>query len=475
MAKKIVAVTACTTGIAHTYMAAEKLNMVGQELGYEVKVETQGASGQENTLTAEDIANADAIILAVDKNIDESRFQGRKVLSIPASKAIKDAEAVIEDALNDKGTKLIGGGADSSSGDLFDVGSFAGIYKHIMNGVSYMIPVVVAGGVVLALSFAFGVYAFEVEGSLAANLFAIGQAGLGLMVPVMAAFIGHSIANKLGFAPALIGGFIANQIGAGFLGGLLAGVLAGYTVLFINKTLKMPKTLEGVKAILLVPVLSTLIVGLALYYLIGTPITMLTGMITNFLSSLSGASIVVMGIVFGLLYFDLGGPFSKIVYTFGVALLSEEIYGPMGAAMVCGMVPPLGMALSTFVQRKMWTKGERETGKAALVLGFSFITEGVIPFAASYPFVVLPSCMVGSAVGSIVAFLLNVEIRAPHGGVFLAFIPNAIGNLPGFFIALAAGAVATAGMLAILKPMHDRKAAKKAETEGEVSAEKSVA
>lgn len=459
MAKKIVAVTACTTGIAHTYMAAEKMEATAKELGYEIKVETQGTSGPENVLTQQEIDQADAIILAVDKNIDESRFAGKSVLMVPASRAIKAPEQLFADALAGTGTKVIGG-SGGESGDLFNVNSFSGIYKHIMSGVSYMIPVVVAGGIILALSFAFGVYAFQEEGSLAANLFNLGQAGLGLMVPVMAAFIGHSIANKMGFAPALIGGFIANSIGAGFLGGLLAGVLAGYLVLFLNKSLKMPKSLEGLKAILIIPVLSSLIIGLLLYYVIGGPIQLLTGAITAFLSSLTGASVIIMGIFFGLLYFDLGGPCSKIIYTFGVAALSEGIYGPMGAAMVCGMVPPLGIALSTFVQRKLWTKAERETGKAALVLGLSFITEGAIPFAASYPLVVLPSCMVGSAVGSIVSFLLGVEIRAPHGGFFLTVIPNAIGNLPGFFIALAAGAVATAAMLGVLKTMHDKKEAK---------------
>lgn len=456
MAKKIVAVTACTTGIAHTYMAAEKLEQTAQKLGYEIKVETQGASGQENPLTAEDINHADAIILAVDKNIDMGRFAGKDVLIVAASKAIKDSETLFNDAFSKIGTTMVKSAEDSD--DLINAGNFKGIYKHIMSGVSYMIPVVVAGGILLALSFAFGIYAFQEEGSLPWVLYQIGAtSALGLMVPVLAGFIGHSIANKSGFAPAIVGGIIANSIGAGFLGGILAGLIAGYLVLFLNKSIKVPKSLQGLKTILIIPVLSTLIVGLLLYYVIGSPIQALMAAITSFLTSMSGASVIILGILFGLFYFDLGGPCSKVIYTFGVGALSEKVYGPMAAAMVCGMVPPLGIALSTFVHRSIWTKAERETGKAALVLGLSFITEGAIPFAASDPFSVLPACMVGSAVGSIVSFLMKVEIRAPHGGFFLTLIPNAITNLPGFFIALLAGSVSTAVVLGILKTIRRKK------------------
>lgn len=456
MAKKIVAVTACTTGIAHTYMAAEKLEQTAQKLGYEIKVETQGASGQENPLTAEDINSADAIILAVDKNIDMGRFAGKDVLIVAASKAIKDSETLFNDAFSKIGTTRVKANEDSD--ELISAGNFKGVYKHIMSGVSYMIPVVVAGGILLALSFAFGIYAFQEEGSLPWVLYQIGgTSALAMMVPILAGFIGHSIANKAGFAPAIVGGIIANSIGAGFLGGILAGLIAGYLVLLLNKYIKVPKTLQGLKTILIIPVLSTLIVGLLLYYVIGSPIQALMTAITNFLTSMSGASVVILGIFFGLFYFDLGGPCSKVIYTFGVGALSQEVYGPMAAAMVCGMVPPLGIALSTFVHRKIWTKAERETGKASLVLGLSFITEGAIPFAASDPFSVLPACMTGSAVGSIVSFLLKVEIRAPHGGFFLTLIPNAITNLPGFLIALLAGSVSTAVVLGILKTIRMKK------------------
>lgn len=450
MSKKIIAVTACTTGIAHTYMAAEKLEQAGKQLGYDIKVETQGASGQENPLSDTDIETADAIILAVDKNIDMSRFAGKAVLMVAAAKAIKDPESLFQQALNKEGTTTVQSNEDSS-GELINTASFSGVYKHIMSGVSYMIPVVVAGGILMALSFAFGIYAAEEVGSLPWILNQIGSSALGLMVPVLSAFIGHSIANKQGFAPAITGGIIANTIGAGFLGGILAGLIAGYLVLLLNKGIKVPKSLAGLKTILVIPVLSTLIVGLLLYYVIGTPIQLLMSAITSFLGSMSGASVILLGLLFGLFYFDLGGPCSKVIYTFGVGALSEQLYGPMAAAMVCGMVPPIGIAISTFVQKHLYTKAERETGKATLVLGLSFITEGAIPFAASDPFTVLPACMVGSAVGSIVSFLLGVGIRAPHGGIFLTVIPNAITNLAGFFIALLAGSIATAVVLGVLK------------------------
>lgn len=449
---KIVAITSCPTGIAHTYMAAENLEVKAKELGHEIKVETQGAVGAENILTQNDINNADLIIFAIDKKIDESRFNGRTVLEVDANKAIKNPENVINNAINKVGTRVVGINQEKSSDDLMGAVELKGIYKHIMSGVSYMLPLVVAGGILIALSFAFGIYAFQEEGTLPWALYQIGgESAFVLMVPILAGFISHSIADKSGFAPGVVGGFIANTIGAGFLGGILAGLISGYLVLFLNKTIKLPKTLQGLKPILIIPILSCLIIGLLMYYVIGTPIQMATASLTVFLNSLSGAGIVVLGIIFGLFYIDLGGPLSKVVYTFGVGALAEGVYGPMGAAMVCGMVPPLGIALSTFIRPKLWSKSEREAGKAAFFLGLSFITEGSIPFAAANPFVVLPACMAGSAVGSIVSLLLNVEIKAPHGGFFLALIPNAISNLPGFFIALAAGALTTCVVLTVMK------------------------
>ncbi|MDF1493158.1 PTS fructose transporter subunit IIC [Caproiciproducens sp. CPB-2] len=450
--KKIIAITSCPTGIAHTYMAAESLEKKAKELGYEIKVETQGASGVKNALTAQDVAEADAIILAVDKGIDESRFAERKVLKIPVAKAIKDAQTAIEDALADNGTVLVKGSKNSSGESAAETDTgIRSLYKHIMSGVSYMLPVVVAGGIILALSFAFGIYAFKEEGSFAWALYQIGGAGLGIMVPVLSAYIAYSIADKGGFAAGLIGGILANNIGAGFLGGLLSGLMAGYVALLISKYVKVPKTFAGIKDILILPIFSTLITGLLMLYLVGTPIKGLSGVITQFLTNMSGVSAVLLGIIFGLLYFDLGGPFSKVLYAFAIGVLANGVYEPMAAVMVCGMVPPIGIAIATFLRPKLWDVHQREAGKAAVFLGLSYITEGAIPFAAEKPLMVLPSCMLGSAVGAIVSMLLHVGVKAPHGGIFLLFIPNVVTNVLGFLIALLAGSLVTALMLTFLK------------------------
>lgn len=454
---KLVAITACTTGIAHTYMAAESLENKAKELGYDIKVETQGTTGPENVLTQEEIDNADGIILAVDKSIDESRFAGKEVLRVPAAVAIKEPEKCFEQAIKKINTSIVKVSDDEE--DLVSTANVTGILSHIMAGVSYMLPLVVAGGIIIALSFAFGIYAFQEEGSLPWALYTIGAStAFSLMVPVMAGFIAQSIANKAGFAAGIVGGMLANTIGAGFLGGIIAGLLAGYIVLFLNKYIKLPKTLQGLKSIVIIPLLSVLIIGLLMLFVIGTPIQIVTTKLTEILGSLSGGSVVLLGLIYGLLYFDLGGPFSKIIYTFGVGALSAGLYVPMGAAMVCGMVPPLGIALATFLRPSMWSKQERESGKAALVLGLSFITEGSIPFAASNPVATLPACMAGSAVGSIVAFLLNVGIQAPHGGFFLVLIPNAISNILGFVIALVAGAITTCVVLLAIKKYQQVKA-----------------
>lgn len=463
MGKKIVAVTACPTGIAHTYMAAEKLKKVGAELGYEVKVETQGTSGAKDILTAEEIAQADGIILAVDKEIDESRFAGKEVLKVNVGSALKDAKKVLDDAVNKNGTVRLKGNEAAAehtteNGNLANRG-LKSVYKHVMAGVSYMLPVVVAGGILTAISFAFGIYAFQEEGSLAWAFYQIGAAGaLGLMVPVLAAYIAHSIADKAGFAAGLVGGWLASQVGAGFIGGILAGFLAGYITLFLQKKLPFPKMLQGVKDILVIPILSTGIVGLLMLYVIGTPISAMSAGITAFLTSLTGGSIVVLGIIFGLLYWDLGGPFSKILYAFAIGLVAEGVYEPMAAVMVCGMVPPLGIAVATFVKPKLWNQDQREAGKAALFLGLSYITEGAIPFATENPKVILPACMAGGAVGSIVSMALKAGIVAPHGGIFLLFIPNAIINVGAFLLALLIGTAVTAALIILFKSMEQKRA-----------------
>ena len=441
----IVGVTACTTGIAHTYMAAESLEAKSKELGHNIKVETQGTSGRENILTKEDIDNADIIILATEKQIDISRFEGKKVLNAKPAEAIKNPEELINKAMNESNLTLIGEQSKTES-DEGTGSSDSGILGHVMSGVSFMLPIVVAGGILMAISFAFDLNAGDNEGTICWALNTLGGIGFSMMVPIMSAFIAYSISkeNKAGFAAGVIGGLLSDTIGIGFIGGIIAAIIAGYTTLLLNKYLKFPRSLNGLKQILVVPVLASAITGLVIIFLIGGPIESLVLMLNDLLLSLSGGSTIILSLIFGLFYFDLGGPISKIIYAFALGAFSEGNYGPMGAAMVVGMVPPLGIALATFIRSKVFSKAEQESGRAALILGASFITEGAIPFAASNPLAVLPASVAGSAVGALVAFLLGLEIRAPHGGLFLLLIPNAVSSAVSFFIALAAGTIVTA-------------------------------
>lgn len=455
-ARKIVAVTACTTGIAHTFMAEKSLYTAAEKLGVQINVETQGAGGVEHQLTDEQIAGADAVILAIEKGIDESRFAGKDVLKISPGKAIKEGLQVIEDAIEKKGTFRMASRTIESAevaGSQSSQNKTKSFYQHMLSGVSSMIPIVVAGGILIALSFSFGITAFENEGTLPWALFQIGSvSAFTLMFPVLAGFIAYDIADKPGFAPGIIAGLVAHNTGSGFFGALVAGYLAGYLALFINKKLPFPKSIQGLKTIVFIPVVTTLIVGLVTIFIIGTPIAYLQEIIMNFLSGLSdnNTGIVALSLVFSLLYFDLGGPISKMVYSFGLAALSEKIYGPMGAIMVIGMVPPIGMALATIIRPKLFELEEREAGKTALILGMSFITEGAIPFLIAKPKSSVPSFMIGGFVGSLVSFSLGLEITAPHGGLFLALIPNAVNNVLYFLIALIAGSLACALSMIVL-------------------------
>lgn len=472
MGKRVVAITSCITGIAHTYMAAKALENAAEELGYEISVEKQGASGAEDVLSAEDIAAADAVVFATDKAVDESRFVGKDVLKISCDAGIKDSKGAIEKAVSKTGTVRISGEEQSATSvEVTTTGSSAAsgastIFKHIMNGVSHMLPIVVAGGILTAVSYAFGnvlsdsgiVWAFEAEGTLPYYIRQVGATfGLGMMVPVLSAFIADSVADRPGFVPGLIGGLIAVQIQSGFIGGILAGLFAGYLTYWLNKAIKLPPAFTGLKPILILPLLSTTIVGLGMYYVIGTPVAALTAAITSFLSSLNGAGNVVLGIVCGLLYFDLGGAVSKVLYAFAIGALDAGVYGPMAAVMLCGMVPPIGVAFATFFKRSLWTQEERDSGKAAILLGFSYITEGAIPFATSYPLQVLPGCMIGGAVAAVMSLLMGIECTAPHGGIFLLFIPNVINNIPGFLICLIVGSLVCAAIVIALMRLRQNK------------------
>lgn len=450
--KKILAVTACPTGIAHTYMAAEALQKVAQEKEIELKVETRGSVGVENGLTEEEIAAAHAIIIAADTDADEGRFAGKPVVKVSVAEAIKNPGRLLEEALNKQPVNedylaQVQKSKEERSAQR------TGAYKHLMTGVSYMIPLVVAGGLIIAISFIFGIKAFEQEGTLAAALMNIGGgSAFALMVPVLAGFIAFSIAEKPGLAPGLVGGMLASKIGSGFLGGIIAGFLAGYLAKWLKDNIKLPRNLEGLKPVLIIPFLATLAVGLLMTYVIGAPVKAIMDGLTNWLTGMSSSNAVFLGLILGaMMAFDMGGPVNKAAYTFGVGLLGSNIYEPMAAIMAAGMTPPLGLWLATLLAPKKYSVEEREAGKAAAVLGISFITEGAIPFAAADPLRVIPSIMAGSAVTGALSMLFGATLRAPHGGIFVLPIPNAVGNLVMYTVAIIVGTVVTAILVNVLK------------------------
>jgi len=450
--KKILAVTACPTGIAHTYMAAEGLKKAAEEKNIEFKVETRGAVGVENGLTGEDIAGAHAIIIAADTDADEGRFAGKPIVKASVGEAIKNPGKLLDEALSKKpATRDYIAGAEKIKDERS--ARRAGVYKHLMNGVSYMIPLVAGGGLIIAISFIFGIEAFKEKGTLAAALMDIGGgSAFALMVPVLAGFIAFSIAEKPGLAPGLVGGMLASKIGAGFLGGILAGFIAGYIAKGLKDAIKLPKNLEGLKPVLIIPFISILATGLLMIYVVGGPVKVVMDAMTKWLTGLSGVNAIILGLILGaMMAFDMGGPVNKAAYTFGVGLLGSNIYEPMAAVMAAGMTPPLGLWLATVLAPKKYTDQEREAGKAAAALGISFITEGAIPFAAADPLRVIPAIMAGSAVTGALSMLFKATLRAPHGGIFVLPIPHAVGNLGMYIVAIIVGTVVTALLVNLLK------------------------
>ncbi len=453
--KFLVGVTSCPTGIAHTFMAAAALTKAAQALGYAMKVETQGSVGAQNTLTFEEIGRADAVIIAADAFVDKTRFAGKRLYETSTKEALHAGQEVVKKAL----ALPEPGGTDFA--DLAKemkkarTAKMTGPYKHLMTGVSYMLPVVVAGGILIALAFAVGGIHPEgyPQGTLAWGLMDIGgSTAFALFVPVLAAFIAYSIADRPGIAPGIIGGMLATSVGSGFLGGLVAGFLAGYLTLWLNNVIKLPKNLQGLKPVLILPLLSTLVVGLAMIYLIGPPMKLVNEGLTTFLKGMQTGSAVVLGLILGaMMAFDMGGPVNKAAYAFSVGLLSSQVYAPMAAVMAAGMTPPLGLALAATLFKNRFTADEQEASSAAAVLGISFITEGAIPFAARDPFRVIPSLMVGSAIAGALSMALGCQLLVPHGGVFVLFIPNAVVNLGGYLVAIVVGTLATCGMLVVLK------------------------
>ncbi|MEN5264219.1 fructose-specific PTS transporter subunit EIIC [Stenotrophomonas sp. TWI587] len=450
--KHIVAVTSCPTGIAHTFMAAEGLQQAAKALGHVIRVETQGSVGAQDALSDEEIAAADLVLIAADREVDLSRFAGKRLFKSGTKSAINDGQNLIRKAMAEAGVQA---GA-VAAGRTTEKTKATGPYKHLMTGVSFMLPFVTAGGLLIALAFALGgIYAFDDahKGTLAWSLFQIGaKSGFMLMVPALAGYIAYSIADRPGIAPGMIGGLVAVNMDAGFIGGILAGFIAGYGVYWINRALRLPRSLEGLKPVLILPVLGTLLVGLLMMYVIGTPVAGLLAWLTDWLRGMQGSSAILLGLLLGgMMAVDMGGPVNKASYAFSTALISSQVYTPMAATTIGGMTPPLGIALATWLFSNRFTAEERGTAGAAGVLGLSFVTEGAIPYAARDPLRTIPALILGSAVAGAISMAAGIELKVPHGGVFVLPIPNAVTHLGIYVLALLAGVAVTAVALRVLK------------------------
>lgn len=451
---RIVAITSCPTGIAHTFMAAEGLTEGARQLGYPIRVETQGSVGAGTPLTAEEIADADVVLIAADREVDRARFAGKRVFASSTKPAISGGAKLIERALAE--AKQQGGEADTADGASSSGPERALPYKHLMTGVSFMLPFVVAGGLLIAIAFALGGIGANTDaakGTLAHTLFQVGaQGAFALIVPALAGYIAFSIADRPGIAPGMVGGMMAAQLGAGFLGGIAAGFIAGYGVDGLNRLIRLPKNLQGLKPVLILPLLGTLLTGLLMVYAVGTPVAAALAFLTEWLRSMQGSSALLLGVILGAMSaFDMGGPVNKAGYAFSVGLIASNVCTPMAATMAAGMTPPLAVALATRLFRDRFTAEEREAGGAAAVLGLAFITEGAIPFAARDPFRVLPSLMAGSATAGAISMASGVELKVPHGGVFVLPIPGAVTHLAAYGAAIVAGTLVSAVLVGLLK------------------------
>ncbi|WP_047375654.1 PTS fructose transporter subunit IIABC [Exiguobacterium sp. ZOR0005] len=454
----ILAVTACPTGIAHTYMAADSLKQKADAMGVEMKVETNGSTGVKNELTSADIAKATAIIVAADKAVEMDRFAGKHVIEVPVAQGIRKPEELINRAVKQDAPVYQSTG--KSGGEKKE--QRTGVYKHLMSGVSAMLPLVVAGGLLIALSFFWGINSANPDdpsyNAFAAQLMTIGGAAFGFLVPVLAGFIAMSIADRPGLAPGLVAGFLASEGGAGFLGGLIAGFLAGYVVVFLKRALSnLPASLEGIKPVLLFPLLGSFISGMIMLLVVNEPIAAFMTWLMEVLNGMSGANAVLLGVIVGgMMAVDMGGPINKTAYVFGTAALTAGNQEVMAAVMAGGMVPPLLVALaSTVFARQKFSKQEREAGKTAYVMGASFITEAAIPFAAADPIRVLPSAILGSAIAGGLSAFFAIQLPAPHGGIFVFPLLEGAGNVVmsmGLYaLAILAGALIGALLLSFLK------------------------
>ena len=461
----IVAVTACPTGIAHTYMAAEAIEKKAKELGYQVKVETRGSGGAKNVLTDDEIAKAAGVIVACDTNVPTDRFDGKKVIECQVSDGINKAEELIKRIASGDAPVFKASGkkeaSHSSVGGKESVGHQ--IYKHLMNGVSHMLPFVVGGGILIAIAFLIDGFSVDLNSlpadqranfgtiTQAAAMFkGIGGTAFGFMLPILAGFIAMSIADRPGLAVGFVGGSIAANGTSGFLGALVAGFVAGYIVLLLKKIFsKLPESLDGMKPVLLYPLLGIFLVGVIMQFVVEPPIGALNTAINNGLNGLNGASAVVLGVLLGgMMSVDMGGPVNKAAYVFGTASIAAGNYNIMAAVMIGGMVPPIAIALATIFFKNKFTAEERKAGPTNFIMGLSFITEGAIPFAASDPLHVLPACVVGSAVAGGLSMAFGCTLMAPHGGIFV--VPT-IGNPLMYLVALVIGSFIACGLLGLLK------------------------
>ena len=443
---KIVGITSCSTGIAHTYMAAENLEIAAKKRNIEIKVETQGSIGAENVLTEQEIADADAVIIAASTSVNKDRFNGKRLLEVDVTEAIDHPDDLFDRAPN---AAIYTTSAEVKSEAKAEK---SGIYSHLMTGVSYMIPFVVAGGICIALAFAFG--GINAKGDLASAINELGGIAMGLMWPILGGYVAFSIADRPGLVPGMVAGMIASSMNAGFLGALLGGFLAGYTVHWLKKVLKLPSAFSGLLPVLILPVVSVLFVGLVMKFIVGIPITALNEGITNWLNSLSGMNSVLLGLLLGgMMAIDLAGPIGKAAYFFGVASLTN-----LGAGETSMVMAPLAMALSsTVLGKNLYSKEEREAGKSAWVLGLSFISEGAIPFAAADPIRVLASVTVGSAITGALSMIFKCGIAVPHGGFFVFLIPGAVENVLLYVLALAIGTAVSGFLVTAVKVFSQKK------------------
>ncbi|MEH6940560.1 PTS fructose transporter subunit IIABC [Bacillus sp. JJ722] len=461
---KLLAITSCPNGIAHTYMAAENLQKAADKLGIQMKVETQGGVGVENALTAQEIREADGIIIAADRKVDKERFKGKRLLVVGVKEGIRNPEKLFKQFEDNQVPVYKESEVDSneSTESTNKSGIVNAIYRHLMNGVSYMVPFIVVGGLLVAISLALGGENTPggiviPEDSIWFTINNIGGAAFSFMVPILAGFIAFSIADKPGLVPGMVGGYIAatgsfygSEAGAGFLGGIVAGFLAGYIVLAIKK-LKVPKAIQPIMPIIVIPVFASLIVGLAFILFIGAPISQVFEMLTDWLAGMQGTSSIFLAMILGaMIAVDMGGPFNKVAFMFGSAMIVEGNYEIMGPIAVAICIPPIGLGLATFVSKRKFAAQDREAGKAAFTMGLFGITEGAIPFAAQDPLRVIPSIVVGSMTGSVIAMLSHVGDRVAHGGPIVAVL-GAVDNVLMFFVAVIAGSIVTAIMVTLLK------------------------